>query len=147
MVKKLIVKPYLFFFGLIPIFILLGLLSGDKILNINIDYIYFDILYLHFYLFSAIFFAMIGINYFSLHWAEKPPKKWLTIIHISLQIIALLLLFTNNNWNWIGEKSQEGILNITDNSSIIIVLAFLIFLLSAFVHLINFFTSLFLKIE
>ena len=145
--KKIINKPYLFFFGLIPIFIIIGFLSGDKALDINIEDVYFAISYLHFYLFSAIFFAMIGINYFSLHWADKPPKKWLTIIHISLQIISTLLIFTSNNWNWIGEKSNEGFLNMTDNSNIIIVFAFLIFLLSAFVHLINFFTSLFLKTE
>ena len=145
MVNKIITKPHIFFFGLVPIFIILAFLSKDKTLDINIYDIYFVITNYHFFLFSAIFFAMLGINYFSLYWAEKTPKKWLTIGHISLQIISFLFLLTRNNWNWINSKSYSEIGIINDNSNLIIFIAFLIFLLSVFIHLINFFTSLFLK--
>ncbi|WP_299665609.1 hypothetical protein [uncultured Polaribacter sp.] len=145
MVKKIIAKPHLFFFGLVPIFILIAFLSGDETIDINIHATYFIITNYHLYLFSAVFFAMIGINYFSLDWTEKPPNKWLTSIHILLQLIALFLLLTKHLWNWIGNQSYEGIQMINDNSNIVIFFSILIFFLSVFFHLINFFTSLFLK--
>ena len=143
--KKIIAKPHLFFFGLVPIFIIIAFLSGDKVIDINIYNTYFVMEKYHLYLFSATFFAMIGINYFSLFWAEKPPKKWLTIIHLILQTIALTLLLTSNNWNWLLGNNNSTLLDNIANSSTIIIFSFLIFLLSIFVHLINFFTSLFLK--
>lgn len=90
---------------------------------------------------------MIAINYFALQWAEKPPKKGLTIIHITLQTVAILLIHTNNNWNWIGQQSDSKIQLLNDNSNIVIALSILIFLLSAFIHLINFLTSILLKKE
>lgn len=147
MVKKVIAKPHLFFFGFIPVFILLAFLSGDNTIILNIQATSLVIENYYLYLFSAVFFAMIGINYFSLVWSEKPPKKWLTIIHLALQLIALFLLFTSNNWNWIGNNYPNEVLMMNDNSTIILSLSFLIFILSTFFHLINFFTSLFLKTE
>ena len=86
---------------------------------------------------------MISVNYFSLHWAEKPPKKGLII----LQTIAILLILTNNCWNWIGQKTSSENQLLNDNSNIIIALSILIFLLSAFIHLINFLTNILLKSE
>jgi TRAP-type C4-dicarboxylate transport system permease small subunit len=145
MVKRIIAKPHLFFFAIVPLFILLSFIAGDKVIDINIFVTYYALEYHLLFLFSAVFFAMIGINYFSLSWSEKPPKKWITVIHLALQIIALILLFTNNNWNWISEKSFNGIETMNDNSNTIIMLSFLTFMLSVFFHLINFFTSLFTK--
>ena len=145
MVKKIINKPHFFFFGLVPIFIVLGFFFKDKTLDINIYDTYFIVTYYHFFLFSAVFFAMLGLNYFSLHWAERPPRKRLTVTHILLQIISLLFLLTKDNWNWNGEDSYVGLQMMNNNSNIILLLSFLVFLLSIFVHLINFFSSLFLK--
>ena len=145
MVKKIIAKPFLFFFGLIPLFIFLAFFSKDKLLDINIYDTYFVVPYFHFYLFSAIFSAMISFNYFALYWADKPPKKWLTIIHILLQLLALLLIITSNKWNWLGNQNTEEMMFINDNSNLLIVISFLIFLLSVFIHFINFLVSLLLK--
>jgi|TARA_B110000240_G_C13423948_1_gene420744 hypothetical protein len=57
------------------------------------------------YLFSAIFFATINIRYFSLFWAEQPPREGITRTHIILQIITLLLAVTAHNW--IGNNLLE----------------------------------------
>lgn len=145
--KKIITKPHLFFFGLVPICILFSFLTDDKTLDINIYDTYLVITYFHFHLFSATFFAMIGLNYYALHWAEKPPKKGLTTVHILLQTVAMLLILTNNNWNWIGSQTNSKIQLLNDNSNLVIVLSVLIFLLSVFIHLINFLTSILLKTE
>lgn len=145
MINKIINKPYLVFFLLVPVFIVLALLSKESSVDINFYDTYFVVSNYHFYLFCSIFFAMIGINYFSLAWAEKPPKKWFTITHIVLQILALFLFFTSNKWNWIGEQSHKDFNLLNDNTNRVLVFSFLIFLLSCFVHIINFFTSLFLR--
>ncbi|MFK8060174.1 MAG: hypothetical protein AB8B78_08805 [Polaribacter sp.] len=145
--KKIIAKPYLFFFGLVPACVILAFLFGDKALDIAIYDIYFVISYFHLYLFSAIFFAMIGINYFSLYWAEKPPKKWLTITHLVLQIIAIIIFVITNSRSWTGKPIEPGLPMINDYSNILTIISILIFILSVFFHLINFFTSLFLKTE
>ena len=147
MVKKIINKPYLFFFGLIPVAIVFSFINGNETINFNISELYFVSELKFLYYISAIFFMMIGINYLSLNWANKPPKKWLTIIHLFLQLLALVFLVTRNNWNWIGKEYSENLYVSSDNSSILVFISILIFILSVFFHLINFFTSLFLKTE
>ncbi|WP_347175358.1 hypothetical protein [Polaribacter uvawellassae] len=144
--KKLIAKPHLFFFGLIPIVLILGILFKEEAIDINVSYTYFVITYNNLSYVFAVFFGLVGLNYFSLHWGNKTAKKWLTITHIFLQTIALILFFTKNNWNWLGtDKYSEEINTTTDYSNLILAFAILIFIISAFVHLINFFSSLFSK--
>lgn len=145
--KKLIDKPHLFFFGLIPVFIIIALFKGNKPIDLNIQNIYFVIEMSHWYYFSAVFFGLIGLNYFSLIWANKPPKKWLTITHLFLQIFSLILFFTIHNWNWIGKQYPSELNILNDNSNTVLFISLLVFILSAFIHLVNFFTSLLLKIE
>ncbi|MCI2227966.1 hypothetical protein MC378_02220 [Polaribacter sp. MSW13] len=147
MLKKIIAKPHLFFFGLIPVFILISIFKGKYQIGFNFNDNYFITDLKFWSAISAVFFGLIGLNYFALHWANKPAKKWLTIIHISLQILAFILVLTRNNWNWIGKQySQEASL-LNDHSSFVIFVSFIIFIISIFIHLINFFTSLFLKSE
>ncbi|QOD61164.1 hypothetical protein H9I45_01590 [Polaribacter haliotis] len=143
--KTIIAKPHLFFFGLTMSFFILGFLNREIPFDINIHATYYvSTLNFWFYI-SAVFFALIGFNYFSLAWAEKPPKKWLTITHISLQILSLLLLLTKENWNWIGKENSQKLSIFSDNDQLIIAISISIFIFSIFIHLINFFTSLFLK--
>lgn len=90
MVKKIIAKPHIFFFGLIPVFILFSFFSRNKFIDINIHDTYFVFEIYYFHLFSTFLFALIGFNYFSLYWAKKNSIKWLTTSHIILQIIAII---------------------------------------------------------
>ncbi|MFT5762251.1 MAG: hypothetical protein ACI8WA_001377 [Polaribacter sp.] len=143
--KKLITKPYLFFFGMIPVSIILALVFNNDEVIIN----YYDGNFIaqikYIYYLSAIFFGLIGFNYFSIHWANKTPKKGLTIVHIALQIISFTLLITRNNWSWLHSENQttEGLA--IDNSNLIILFSFLVFLLATLFHLVNFFGALFSK--
>lgn len=145
--KKIISKPHLFFFGLVPLFIILALISRDKTIDISVHDTYFVISNYHICLFSAIFYAMIGINYFSLQWSNKPPKKWLTIVHLSLQTISLIpFLYSLLNSNSNGNFSTNNSIGFAE-LHMILVISFLIFILSLLIHLINFFTSLFSKTD
>ncbi len=132
----MISKPYFFFIGLA----ILSLISSFFLNNLALDFpiydTYFVISFSHFLQFCAIFFVMISINYFALIWLKKTPKKWLTILHIILQIVALTLLILSNNKSWIE-----------DYNNLFLILSFVVFLVSIFIHIINFFISLLLKRE
>jgi hypothetical protein len=139
--KKIIAKPHLFFFGLALLFVIIASINGKNNLEINIGLVNFDIQVKILCLISSLFFVLIGFNYFSIFWANKQPRKRLTIIHIVLQIIALTpfiyLLSTVNN-------SSDTNLELLIATNFI---GFLIFLFASLLHLINFFSSLFLKKE
>jgi len=147
MLKKIINKPYIFFFTLALIAIIIGLFNKNQFLEITL----FDANYMfpkdYWLYFSAVFFMLISLNYFFLKWAKKPVKKGLTIIQILLQVISLLLLFTNTSWNWIGEQHYKDVKILNDNSTIVISISILLFILSIIIHLLNFLTSLLLKRE
>ena len=139
--KKIIIKPHLFFFGLVPIFVVIGVFNLKNYINLNIDYLNFDLSISLLCNISAVFFLLIGFNYYALLWVQKEPKKPLTIAHIILQLISLipfiLLIFSIN--------FSKNNFSIFTNTNLILIISFIIFLISVFVHLINFFTSLFLK--
>jgi hypothetical protein len=85
--KKIIAKPHLFFFGLAIVFMLLGIfINPNKVVDINLNALYVVISYTDWCYFSTLFFCLIGLNYFSLYWANRPPKKYLTIIKPSREL-------------------------------------------------------------
>ena len=124
MVKRIINKPHLFFFGLIPICIIVAFFSGNKTIDLNIDGTYFVTEIKYWCYFSAVFFGLIGLNYFSLVWTKKPPKKWLTITHLFLQILALVFLVTSNNWNRLFNENNSPLFDDLRNSNIMITISF-----------------------
>lgn len=133
MLKKIIAKPHLFFFGLVPLFLILGLFKRESYINLKVNYLNFDLDISLLCYISSVFFLLIGFNYFSLYWVQKYPKKALTISHIVLQLFSItpfiLIVFSFN----------------FSQTYLVLVLSFIIFLFSIIIHLINFFTSLFLK--
>ena len=144
--KKIISKPHLFFFALIPIVLIVGYLFKEKSIDINISYTYLIISYRNLSYFFLVFFGLMGLNYYSLYWGKKESIKWMTGTHIILQTLALLLFFTKDNWNWLGKNNYPSELNLTtDYSNLLLVLSILIFIISTFIHLINFLVSLISK--
>jgi cytochrome bd-type quinol oxidase subunit 2 len=142
--KKLIAKPHLFFFGLIPIFVLGAILSGNSVIDLNIHTIYFLMSIKHLGLLSAFFFLLIGANYFLLYWAQKPPQKGLTVLHVVLQILALIP-FIYSFWymNSDGQFIENTFFSIID-LNIALLISFLLFLISILIHIINLLISAFL---
>jgi len=144
--KKIISKPHLFFFALIPIILVVGYLIKETAIELNFLHTPIIISYNTLSYFFAVFFGLIGLNYFSLYWAQKKTIKWMTGVHIILQILALLLFFTKDNWNWLGKNDDPSKLNLAvDYANLILILSIIIFIISAFIHLINFFVSLISK--
>jgi len=130
---------------MIPVSIILALVFHND--EIIVDYYdgNFIVQFKYIYYLSAIFFGLIGFNYYSIHWANKTSKRGLTIIHIALQVISFTLLITRNKWSWLHSENQttEGL--VIDNSNFIVLVSFLVFLLATLFHLANFFSGLFSK--
>lgn len=91
--KKLIEKPHLIFLLAIPIIMLIGVLSEDAILDINIHDTYYVIAYLYIAILISILFGIIGIGYWIMHKADRKLSKWLNSIHIGLTFGGILVVW------------------------------------------------------
>lgn len=135
--KKIINKPHLFFFSLIPLCLIIAYFLKSSGIEIAIYGGSFNISYWILFTFSSIFFTLIGINYFALNLINKPAKKWLTIIHIVLQVFSFILLFF-----YIYQTKKETTNYHQDILSVSLIVASFLFLVASFFHLINFFLSI-----
>ena len=86
-------KPYLIFWGSIPILMLVGILYGDSVLYFNVHDTYFVIAYLHVALLIAVFFGILGIGYWMVHRTNRKLSKWLSMVHLVLTLGGLIALF------------------------------------------------------
>ncbi len=96
--NKLIEKPHLIFLPAIPIIVLIGILSGDTVLDINVHDTYYVIPYLHLAMLISILFGIIGIGYWIMQKADRKLSEWLNWIHIGLTfggtlIVGILIQF------------------------------------------------------
>lgn len=91
--NKLIEKPHLIFLLAIPIIVLIGILSGDAVLDINVHDTYFIIAYLHFATLISIIFGIIGIGYWIMQKADRKLSKWLNWTHIGLTFGGTLVVW------------------------------------------------------
>lgn len=138
--QKTIRTPQFFFIVLAFITFIFGLLNREGSIPLAVYNSSIDLKVWSFSLITACFFILIAVNYTSLSITKKPHKKWLTIIHIVLQVIALIpLLYFMIQSNI--PKTYDGI---TAMNAVLMV-AFVIFLLATFIHLINFIVSLIAK--
>ena len=138
--NKIINKPHLFFWGLIPLCLIIGFILKSSGINIDFYGGNFTISYWPLFIFSSTFFGLIGINYFALNIMNKPNKRGLTITHLGLQILAFILLFF-----YIYQTQKENTSFHTDFLNLTLLIAVFIFLIASFIHLINFFLSLLSK--
>tara|TARA_R110002073_G_scaffold8207_1_gene45658 strand:+ start:98724 stop:99149 length:426 start_codon:yes stop_codon:yes gene_type:complete len=138
--KKIITKPQFFFVILAFILLISGFINKGSSIEIAMSGTFIELKVWSVCLFSTLFFILIAINYTSLTITKKPPKKILTIIHVTLQLLALVpLLYFIYNSN-ISRTYQE-----VSQMNVILVLAFMLFIIASAVHLINFIASLLAK--
>ena len=143
--NKIIKKPQYYFFALIPIYIIIGLIKRNTPIDINISYINYLINVDFWCYVSALYFSLIGLNYVALSWAKKNPKNWLILLHIVLQTLSIIpFIYAVLRLDEQGLLKGDQFLGILNLESVLI-FSFFLFLLSNFVHLVIFFTSLFLK--
>lgn len=91
--NKIIEKPHLIFLLAIPIITLIGILSGEAMLDINVHDTYYVIAYLHLTILISILFGIIGIGYWIMQKADRKLSKWLNWIHIGLTFGGTLIVW------------------------------------------------------
>lgn len=91
--NKLIEKPYLIFLLAIPIIMLIGILRGDSMLDINVYDTYYVIAYLHLAILISILFGIIGIGYWIMLKSDRKLSKWLNCTHIGLTFGGTLIVW------------------------------------------------------
>ena len=135
--QKIITKPQYFFTLLAITMIVIGLFYKENAIELAISGGIIDLNIWSLSLISSLFFILIAVNYASLTITQKKAKKGLTITHILIQIIALipLLYFIFNSKSLKTYEEVSGM-------NVILLLAFVMFLLATIIHLINFITSL-----
>lgn len=138
--KRLLKTPQAFFILLAILIMVVGIVKDGAQLDLNYFLAFLLVDVWSVALVSALFFALISVNYASLSLTGKRPKKSLTITHIVLQVVALIPLvyymFTA------GPKTTgESVAY----SNMVLLISFFVFLVSVVVHLINFFYSLLKK--
>lgn len=145
--KTLIRKPHPFFFALVPIFLILSLFRKDVIIDLYIQstFIAIDVPFLCYL--SAAFFALIGINYYVLHWGQKPTRASLTALHIIFLLPALMFFiysmfsFTKTHGTIVDSYTSSL------NDSLLFSVAMALFIIATLLHFVNFFMSLLAKRE
>lgn len=141
--QKIVTKPQYFFFTLSILAIISACIVSENGFFVNIFSVYLVIPFKSASILASIFFLLICINYFAISWVNKKANSILTIIHIILQVLAIILIIYGGFEQTTNDYNQ----NYFQNSSIITFtfLGILVFILSIFIHLVNFFTSLFSK--
>ena len=72
---------------------LIGILSGDTMLDINVHDTYYVIAYLHLAILVSILFVIIGIGYWIMQKAGRKLSKWLNWTHIGLTFGGTLVVW------------------------------------------------------
>ena len=138
--KRLLKTPQAFFILLAILIMAVGIYKDGAQLDLNYFLAFLLVDVWSVALVSALFFVLISVNYASLSLTEKKAKKSLTIVHIVLQIIALIPLVY---FMLTADEKASG--ESVAYSNIVLLISFFIFLVSVIVHLINFFYSLLKK--
>src|SRR5690606_11861265 len=118
-------KPHLILLLSIPIIMLIGFISGDGVLDINVHDTYYVIAYIHLSTMISIFFGIIGLGYWIMLKANRKLSKWLNLIHIALTFGGILLI-------WIlAQLFRESIMEYEFNNNLTLAI-YLIALIAVF---------------
>lgn len=144
--KALFDKPHIFFFGLIPIILLYGIVNTDSNLAINIHDTYFVIAHFHLAVFIAMISAGIGLGYwvvcksgFNLSYPLN-QLHILTTFFIPLLIWIVLRLYQDTGPDQDFE-SRMATYDFNDNLHLIISILLLLLLVVQIVYPINLFQA------
>lgn len=104
---------------------LIGFISGDDVLDINVHDTYYVIAYIHLSTMISIFFGIIGLGYWIMLKANRKLSKWLNLIHIALTFGGILLI-------WIlAQLFRESIMEYEFNNNLTLAI-YLIALIAVF---------------
>jgi hypothetical protein len=137
-VKTIIKKPHIFFFSLVPLFIIIGVLKTDGIIDVTINNTFFAIKTHYWCYFSAIFIGLIGLNYYMLYWAKKQTIHILSLFHIMFQVASLVpfifcIFFLNTKTVFTSNFLSDSV-----DFYAILSVSYILFIISICFHVLNF---------
>jgi heme/copper-type cytochrome/quinol oxidase subunit 1 len=92
--NKVYKNIYILFWGFIPIFFVYGFLNLEEYLGIDIHDTYFVFSVIYTALWQSLLFFMFGLTYYLFYNKNRyEPINSLSILHISLTLIGLSILF------------------------------------------------------
>lgn len=131
--NKLIEKPHLIFLFAIPIIMLIGILSGDALFDINVHDTYYVIAYSHLTILISIFLGVIGIGYWVMQKSNRKLSKRLNWTHIAITFGGPLIV-------WVLTKFYRPEImeyRFNDNLTFIITIIILLILIGQIIFPIN----------
>ncbi len=128
--KNLINKPHLIFLLAIPIIMLIGILNGDAVLDINVHDTYYVISHFHIATLISILFGIIGIGYWIMNKANRKLSKWLNWTHIGLTFGGIILILILSKLY--REPKTDTILSDFDFNQNLDIIIFVILLIAIF---------------
>ena len=136
--KTIIKKPHIFFFSLVPLFIIIGILKTDGIIDVTINNTFFAIKTHYWCYFSAVFISLIGLNYYMLYWAKKQTIHILSLFHIMFQVASLVpfifcVFFLNSKTVFTSNFLSDSI-----DFYAILSVSYILFIISICLHVLNF---------
>ena len=75
----------------VPILLVVGLISRDLLLDINVHDTFYVISHRHLTLLFSVIFGVIGLGYWSVYKLKGRLTKWMTLTHIILTFGGILL--------------------------------------------------------
>lgn len=91
--KKLFLKPYLLFWLPIPVLLIIGAVSGDKMLDFSIYDTYYVISGFHYSILLSVLFGILGLGYWLMHLAKRRLYGWLTGLHTGFTLGGMFLIW------------------------------------------------------
>lgn len=143
--KTIIKKPHIFFFSLIPIFILLAIIKKNGSIDITINNTFFAVKTNYWCYFSAVFSGLIALNYYMLYWAKKQTIHLVSLFHILFQFAALVpfifcIFFLNTKTVFTSNFLSDSI-----DFYYLLYISFILFIISVCFHVLNFMLAFFKK--
>ncbi len=112
---------------------LIGILSGDAILDINVHDTYYIIAYLHLAILISILFGIIGIGYWLMLKANRKLSKCLNWAHLGLTFGGTLVVWILTRFNRTEIMDYE----FNNNLTLIITLIILLMIIGQLIFPIN----------
>ena len=115
-------KPHLIFLLSIPVLIIMGILSRNEMLDVNVHDIYWLYSQIDLTIVISILFGVIGLGYWIIVKTNRKLYKWMTLVHVTLTLGGILLIWT------LAQFFRESVIESEFNYNLNLVIYLIVFI-------------------